>query len=611
MSVKGFFQAADLDPVTQSKISIPADNGLNFKPTQRVTFFIPPSTKFFQPSECYLEANVSLTLPEMNASGLGATRIQLDSRLGAQSLIRDIRVLTNGGVLLEEIQNVNSLMSVKYDYETNDNYRAKRALTDGSTVYDPATRSTQGTTKTQLNSLINNPYFNALGEESSASFTNADMKLAKVTMGLPTGIFMSERVFPNMLVDGIRIEILLEESRYVFRQVDGVNRHRYADMNPIVHSLNGSGTSPRAIEPGPDGAFRFFVHRLNGNISPQNFPFVVGERFQFLDTAAWSAVANPEDDYTTGVIGASGTTGVNGSDFIINAIDWDTADSVDGGKGLIRIVAQSNASKACSVSAKIDQNHLNLNASRVVMFSTNVGSGNAYLPSYELKNVNLIVGQVEMPPNYESGLIQGLSEGGTLNYMYPSYTNYRFSQLASERVANIRLPLQNSMARSMLHIPTNATTLESEDVTSASGTYCYAREDYDISVKQEGHGLRGCWDYLSNYQMIYDNRLQPSRKVNCSLTTSKNSVSQQPLIELEKSLLMAGFNPHSFQSFQENCVIGRALSLNDGVYDTRGKDYALQVEYNGKAPTVNKLWNNFCAHLRTLQVSGNAIRVQI
>ena len=75
---------------------------------------------------------------------------------------------------------------------------------------------------------------------------------------------------------------------------------------------------------------------------------------------------------------------------------------------------------------------------------------------------------------------------------------------------------------------------------------------------------------------------------------------------------MSGFDPHSFRAFQENAVIGRALALNDGVYDARGKDYSLQVEYNEtEVPTINKLWHNWCAHLRTLMISGDAIRVQI
>jgi len=63
-------------------------------------------------------------------------------------------------------------------------------------------------------------------------------------------------------------------------------------------------------------------------------------------------------------------------------------------------------------------------------------------------------------------------------------------------------------------------------------------------------------------------------------------------------------------SFRKNFVIGRALSLQDGIYDTRGKDFQLQVEYQeDAAPEKNKLWNVWCAHLRRIVISGQAIQV--
>ena len=624
MATKGFFQAQDLDPVSQTKISIPANNGLDFTPTQKITFHIPPTTKFFQPSECYLEASVSLTLPEMDASGVGATRIQLDSVLGAQSLIRDIRVLTNGGVLLEELQNVNTLMAVKYDYETNDNFRNKRALTEGATNWIPDTRGTVGQTKSNMANCVHNPYFKRYGVQTgieradavaavNASFLNDNMQLCKVLLPLPTGIFMGERVFPNMLVDGLRIEILLEEPRFVFRQLDNVNRHRYLSLNPTFSCNNGS-TYPTAGPHAPTGLdletnfTSFYVGRDNGNWSVNNFPFVVGERFQFLEAAVVDS-----SNQLLGAIG--GSAALNASDLVITGIEHEVLPAVDFGRGLTKITCASALDTAvqAQVSKAIAANVQNARVDRVVMYSTQCDQAN-WLPTYALKNVALIVGEVEMPPQYEQGLISGLGQGGTMNYMYPSYTNYKYSQLASERVANIRLPLQNSQARAILHIPTDATTAGQGTMTNASTNYVFHdnTDSQDYIVRQQGAGFRGCWDNLSNYQMIYDNRLQPSRKVDCALTSAKGSISQQPMIELEKSLLMAGFDPHSFRAFQENAVIGRALALNDGVYDTRGKDYSLQVEYNeSDAPTVNKLWMNWCAHLRTLQISGDAIRVQI
>ena len=623
--MNSFFRAEDLDPVAQRQISIPAENGLDFTPSQRIQFTLPPSTKFFQPDKCFLQANVSLTLPGISSAS--ATRLQLDSEMGATCLIRDIRIHTAGGVLLEELQNVNTLMSVKYDYSTNQSIRDKRALTEGSTTWTPYTRGTKGQEKSNLNNFNDNPYFLRQTEAAvgGANFGNVDMKEAKVLIPLPTGIFMGSRVFPNMLVNGLRIEVVLEEPRFCFRQMDGVSRHRFPTLNPMFHSLNGSSNANHTATAlggwqTSNASDSFYVTRDNNCTSAENFPFVVGEKFKFVSgdrtTEAWNA-----DGTTYSAGGAAGT-----DDFLITSIEFKTTGgsdgtdtwAVDNGDGLLKIGVQQTAlgggaaaDAAPSANMSANRDGSSFNASSAFMFST-VTSGSTYPATYTLKNVELVVGEVEMAPSYEQGLLQGLKEGGTLSYMYPSYTNYKHSQLASERNTNIRLPMNNAKARAMLHIPCDASTRTIGNITNASGCYVVEQDAYDKIVRQQGAGLRGIWDHLSNYQMNYDNRLQPSRRVDCQKTANKYSISQQPMIELEKALLMAGFDPHSFKAFQSNAVIGRALALNNGVYDTRGKDYSLQVEYNeSTAPALPKLWNSWCAHLRTLQIRGDSIQVEI
>ena len=78
---------------------------------------------------------------------------------------------------------------------------------------------------------------------------------------------------------------------------------------------------------------------------------------------------------------------------------------------------------------------------------------------------------------------------------------------------------------------------------------------------------------------------------------------------------MANITPFSFREFQSNFVIGRALSLHNGVYDTRGKDFNLQLEYLGETtasqPKKNKLWMNFVAHLRRIEFKGDGISLQV
>ena len=234
------------------------------------------------------------------------------------------------------------------------------------------------------------------------------------------------------------------------------------------------------------------------------------------------------------------------------------------------------------------------------------------------------------------------------------YTNYKYSQLAGDVVANIRLPLNQSKAKSILSIPTdssvysnikqvtgsdlswgagvgntaltqdvnylaydssnytynnrNARPYASADPPAGNGTGITCCDHVMFSVRS---GLVGIWDELQQYQWFYNGKLNPSRQVDCSEVATGRSLSQQWCIEAEKSLAMAGIRPLSFKAQHTNAFLGRALALQNGVYDTRGRDFNLQVEYTGVAPIKNKLWHNFVAHIRSLQIKGNQISLQI
>ena len=77
---------------------------------------------------------------------------------------------------------------------------------------------------------------------------------------------------------------------------------------------------------------------------------------------------------------------------------------------------------------------------------------------------------------------------------------------------------------------------------------------------------------------------------------------------------MADIEPMSFLSFQDNFFIGRALALGkNAVYDARGKDFNLQVEYTSAVDvqTKPKLWNNFVSHIRRLEIKNGSLMVQV
>ena len=585
-----FWTAEDKVPVSQTKLSIPAQHGLEYSAGQKCEFHLPPSIGFLQPMESYLNLTVKIS----KDATADPTRLQLDAETGLQILLKDVRIYSagSGRILLEEYQNYNVLTALKYDYETNDTIKAKRGLTEGATVYSDKSRSDHGIVKTQQNNVTENPYFKPFpaSASTSAAWTDDDYQEVKALLPLNTGIFSNDKIFPIAMTEGLIIEIVFEEARKVFRTLDQTSRYRHLQANPFFMSTNGSNLAPDSpVDANGSQFLEFYVRRDNsqgwsGDIKA--FPFVVGEEIAFINAS--TGVAN--DSVATGSLTPK-----------IAQIDY-----VAGTTQAIKVTLNGSYRPEYV----LNQQH--------VMYSKSIDSSTTYAPTYLISNAEFVVQKVEMPSGYTTKLASMMKGGGAMNYDFVSATNYKISQLKGERVANLRLPLTQSRAKSILCIPTDSSPAGTKANLSAAATYV---TDYDLGADSvsaawnanhsQRTGIVGCVDELSAYQLFYDGKLNPSRKVFTGKLATKQSVDAQPLIELEKALVMAGIKPFSFLKFRENFAIGRALSLQNGVYDARGKDFALQVEYTDSAPVVDKLWCCWAIHLRRIVISGDSISLQI
>jgi hypothetical protein len=585
-NMSSFFASSDKIKVGQTSVSVPAENGLDYRPGGKIDIYVPPTSKFVDLSQSKLKLNVSLALPSGNNNKM---RLQLDPKIGLHSLIRSIRIFSGRKTaLLEEIEGYDILTALRFDYETNDNLKSKRALTEGSVQYDPACRSTLGSLKTTGGNCFSNPYFAkvpTVNPTLSTSFASSDpdydFHVAKGELHLNTGLFRNEAVFPSLLTDGIFIEILLQDSKKVFRGLDSTNRNRRLHLNPVFHSINGSDAGSASWA---DAAVHksFYLSRDNNQTSTQVCPLVVGEKI--------TVVSNTD------------TLTVNGSIGTIEQIEQDTSASIGNSKTKITLSA--------SITNNTGTDWNRDNNTFFVVSDTVESATSGYDPTYTISDVELLVEQIEVPPGYEQSMMNMMKEGGTMNYDYRTFTNYRYSQLQGDNVANIRLPLIESRATSILCVPTDATAYSARSMISCSNTYVEFVDSQDKTTHSSRSGLVGICDELQDYQFIYDGKINPSRKVDTSKIAAKDSISQQWCIEAEKALAMSDIEPLSFMSFQENFFIGRALALGkNAVYDARGKDFNLQVEYTGTQQSKPKLWNNFVSHLRSLEIKNGGLMV--
>ena len=579
--------AEDKIPISQKSISIPSSNGLEYGAGQRIIIDVPSTVEYIQPKECMLRFDVEISLP----SGKRPTYLQLDEVLGGQVLIKDLRVYSGGAgkILLEEYQDYNVLTNVKYSYETTDTIRKKRALTEGSTYHSVKTRGTCGTTVSHKNALDENPYFkNQVTSGVSTELDDTDYQKVKLTLPINTGIFQNSKVFPVMMTEGLTLDIILEDSNKVMRQLDQARRLTRKQFCPVFHSVNGSTDVPDDLAE-DTATTEFFLANDNMINSVAQVPFCVGETVKFVKFSDGSA---PTIDDA----------------FQISQIDLQNVDVGGRDVSLIKLTFDGAGGKVLAGQGDIT------NGGTFGVVSAVCEDDSAYAPSYTVSNVELLVQQLDMPQGYTKKMMSMMKEGGSMNYDFLSFTNYKHSQLSTDLVSNIRLPLNMSRAKAILSVPTDATNVSAGDRISGSGAYTWQNltGSKDGVMRSDKTGLVGVIDNLQEYQYFYDGKLNPSRKVDTSRTATQVSISQQHLIELEKALSMSDVIPYSFKAFQENFVVGRALGLHNGVYDTRGKDFNIQLEYTGSvAPSSNKLWMNFVAHIRRITFSGDGIRLGV
>tara|TARA_S200002703_G_scaffold82944_1_gene71468 strand:- start:1235 stop:3004 length:1770 start_codon:yes stop_codon:yes gene_type:complete len=585
-----YWSADDSMKVGETKVSIPSENGLEYDPSQKVQFFIPPTTKFMDGRETYLEFNVKLSLP----SGGVPTRLQLDKC--SSTLIKNIRVYDGTrGNLIEEISNYDSYVAVKYDYEKDASIENLRALREGCLVQTTDNRSDSGTTKNGLMNTTTNPYFKRTTGNQNASLSDADFVTAKVCIPLHTGVFAnSQTIFPLMLTQGLYMEIDLNEAENVIKQLDSVLRDRRTPANPFFHSINGSST-PNTWENGDDYD-TFYVdtdNNLDGSDRVARFPFVVGETFKFCH--------NDNNGSSSGFT----TTAT------INEINLSTA--ANGGAGLIQIVLDSAVENNGS---DIGQDY--------VMYSTAVAEKSSYDASYKLSNVNLVVSQVHLDPAYENGMISKVREGGAIEFDIMSLTNYKHSILSSDRQTNMQIFANNSRAKSLLIVPQDNTVYTSAEKISGSGTYVIkgsnfsntneaTKDDADTCLASNRSAYTGIIDDLSSIQYVIDGKRVPSREISTKKLATTNSLDAFHLYELEKCLDSAGITPKSFSAFMDNFVFGRSFSASaqNGAMDLRGRDLSVVLKYlNTTAPTKNKLFNSYIFHLRKLIIRDGSLEVQ-
>lgn len=609
--MSSFWRNDDKIKVSQTQVSVPSTNGRSYTGTagqsgRRIDFEIPPTVKFMDGKNSYLQFDIKIGIP----ATLTPTRLHLDPFIGGQAVVKNLRIRSSQGILLEEISDYNAKVQMQYSYNQDDSMRAMRALKEGSLVTNVESRGTLGTSVSNNIDIETNPYYKPVGTvPAGRDWGNADDFLtAKVSLPIHCGLFAeSSKVFPNMLVGGLHVEVDIEDPARFVKQLDSVNRHRRMKQNPIFHGVDVGGNA--LVINNATNRSEIFLGLQNNMMRVENCPFVKGERIGIC------SATDPRSECAL-TLTAGGGQGypkienieLDGSGKI--KITCEQFQNSDSGTGV-----EATSNNFILFSAAIDTDRRENDDATAVL----VAATTAYPITTEVSNAEIVVQQVGVDPRYEAGMMKRMRDGGTIEIDIPSVTNYKHSLLSSNRNATINLAVSNTRAKSMIVMPTDARTLSVADLMAGAKD---AYEEETTAMDGRLHSIRsgqvGIIDHLTSYQMVVDDKLVPSRPIVVSKINKGESIAAQPLIELEKALNQAGIVPRSFTDYNRNFLIGRAYALNDGVANLNNKSNQLQLLYNetnaagaDRPPSRDKLLFCFLFHIRRISIKGESVTVSL
>ena len=609
--MSSFWRNDDKIKVSQTQVSVPSTNGRSYTGTagqsgRRIDFEIPPTVKFMDGKNSYLQFDIKIGIP----ATLTPTRLHLDPFIGGQAVVRNLRIYSGSrSVLLEEISDYNAKVQMEYSYNQDDSMRAMRAMKEGSLVTNVESRGTLGTSVSNNIDIQSNPYYKPVGTvPAGRDWGNADDFLtAKVSLPIHCGLFAeSSKIFPVMMTDGLFVEVDIEDPARFVKQLDSVNRHRRMKQNPIFHGVDVGGNALTVVN--ATNRTEIFLGLQNNMMRVENCPFVKGERIGIC------SATDPRSECAL-TLTASGGQGypkienieLDGSGKI--KITCEQFQNSDSGTGV-----EATSNNFILFSAAIDTDRRENDDATAVL----VAATTAYPITTEISNAEIVVQQVGVDPRYEAGMMKRMRDGGTIEIDIPSVTNYKHSLLSSNRNATINLAVSNTRAKSMIVMPTDARTLSVADLMAgAKDAYEEETTDMDGRLHSIRSGQVGIIDHLTSYQMMVDDKLV-ARPIVVSKINKGESIAAQPLIELEKALNQAGIVPRSFTDYNRNFLIGRAYALNDGVANLNNKSNQLQLLYNetnaagaDRPPTRDKLLFCFLFHVRRISIKGESVTVSL
>ena len=584
-----YWQSDDVVHIGEKDLEIPAERGLSYTvgaTSRKVTFNIPQSVGFLDGKSSYLSWDMTILCTEADT-----TRLQLDPA-GCGMCVQNFRLMNNG-VILEEINDCNQLVALKHDYDKDQSLTKSRALMEGGTTHNSQNAGTQGSSESDMANLWENPWFKKPADASPlVDYDQAEEGLTvKCCVPMPFSGIFSGGAFPVMLLEnGLQMEIDLMPAPRIIRQLDSVVSQRRRTLNPVVLGSDGAGTNfPIAAANTATPYTQIWLKNFNNQWSIDKCPFVRGEKIGFIETTD-ETVTFAE---VTNLAGAILPIVVEDIDINANYVRLTVNQFFNNGQAL-------GAGQGRTIDGTFS------------VASRSVEGAAAYKVEYKVDKMTLVVHQLELERQQVQSMLSEARDGSSIEFDIMSYTNYKNSQLLSERQSSFLINAKNERAKSCIVIPTDSTVYLPSALISSSLSYIVTQDGVDTRLRSARPGISGMCDFLSEYQFQISGINVPSRPVSTRKIATRKSIDAFAISETEKGLHNGGVTPRSFAKFMENFVICRSFGTMTGSQDLRNEDLTLQLRYSETTdPTKNKLFSTFIAHVRRIRIKNGYVEVDV
>jgi len=474
---------------------------------------------------------------------------QPDPMSGGTSIIQTISIYSNGGQLLEQLEDVNTWTAMYYHYSRSQGQENMRTLMEGvSPVVGTGLKSQYFT-------------WDPLGGSTTAP---VECVIPLYMSGL---LGQGQKLLPVVALGGLRIRIQLAKKNKALRAL----------------TQQGYSSSPNSY---------VGIQQVRGIPTAISLP---AQTFCTATTIA-AAAAIPNISLNTLGVSAAVVAPLVGAyaDFanIAYSIGQDMWVEEDGGAalnlGIITAITIDGAGLvnyafAAPGVAPVAQ----ITAGNKVWVNATTLTAN-----FKMSNVEMICSVVQADGATISGLMNQVANGGGIKIDYPSYNLYR---------AN----LQAGIPRSELLIPCTeqrAMSIVSEPMRSVDNIY----EDTLMPV---GDSLQSyIWNIANR---LVPNRRVDTKRVASLAAIQELKWDSIHLHETEKAIGRCDIVPRNLCENARLFVVARELAKSGHSFDCNTNEVRLNVEYgpNAGENVINKLVDTWLYHIRTVTITPNSVAV--